>query len=195
MVNSEPECRRSPSSFSIQNLFGYEVRTVAKGQNRVHGSPPMTSKSVPGGNRKGSPWLTSSPEVIKVISGTISSVRPTPFWTFLELILAHFWDRGDVPRTDLFQACFWEAKLCEIWWILVQNLGQVRMILCNRSRSAQHRFLNNSPTVFTDLRFREATAATISEPNIDVKSNVQTQVDFGYVFVSNWDSKMMPDRI
>ena len=129
------------------------------------------------------------------VSGTISPVRLTPFWTFLELILAHFWDRGDVPRTDLFQACFWEAKLCEIWWILVQNLGQVRMILCKRSRSAQHRFLNNSPTVFTDFRFREATAATISEPNIDVKSNVQTQVDFGYVFVSNWDSKMMPDRV
>ena len=69
------------------------------------------------------------------------------------------------------------------------------MILCNRSCSAQHRFLNNSPNVFTDFRFREATAATISDPKIDVKSNVHTQVDFGYVFWSNWKAKEEPDRV
>ena len=69
------------------------------------------------------------------------------------------------------------------------------MIQCNRLCRVQHRFLNNSPMVFTDFWYREATAATISDPNIDVKSNVQTQVDFGYVFLSNWKSKMMPDRV
>ena len=77
----------------------------------------------------------------------------------------------------------------------MQNVNGVRMIRRNRLCCAQHRFLNNSPTFFSDFGYREATAATISDPNIDAKSNVPTQVDFGYVFLSNWKSKVMPDRV
>ena len=43
--------------------------------------------------------------------------------------------------------------------------------------------------VFTDFRFRGVTAATISDPKIDVKSNVHTQVDFGYFFWQIGDQK------
>ena len=49
--------------------------------------------------------------------------------------------------------------------------------------------------VFNDFRIREATAKTIPDPHIDVKSEVKSNVDFVEVFLSNLGAKLMPDRV
>ena len=82
--------------------------------------------------------------------------------------------------------CLWELKLFDLLLMLMQKSNFVRMILCHRSCSAQHRFFNSSPNVLT--------AAAISDPNIDVKSNVLTQVDFGFFFLLNLGPKVSPNR-
>ena len=74
------------------------------------------------------------------------------------------------------------------------NSNSVRMILCHRACNAQHRFLNNIPNVFTDFRFRDATTTAVSDAKVGAKSTVQAQMDFGYVILSNRESKVIPNR-
>ena len=86
--------------------------------------------------------------------------------------------------------CFWERNLIKIWWIWVPNSNQVKMRLDHKFWHAQSRFLNNSPSVFSDFRCCEATNVTNSDPKINAKLNARQSSIFGTVFHELWDQNV-----